>query len=94
MMVEAYLGVLELAYFEVQVAFEGLADENVWKRPTEGRLSVGELAGHIAHWEAVRLVGEGGEPEPDLAKCQVRRLAASSGTPAAAGASARAAAPR
>jgi DinB superfamily len=70
-MVEAYLGVLELGYFEVKVAFEGLADENVWKRPTEGLLSVGELAGHIAFWEAVRLAGEGGEPEPDLAKCQV-----------------------
>jgi len=71
MMVEAYLGVLELAYFEVKVAFEGLADENVWKRPTEGLLSVGELAGHIAYWEAVKLAGEGGEPEPDLAQCRV-----------------------
>jgi hypothetical protein len=77
-MVEAYLGCLELAYFEVTEAFKGLADEHVWKRPAEGLLSVGELAGHIAHWEAVRLAGEGGEPEldrgvvePDLAKCRV-----------------------
>ncbi len=70
-MVEAYLTVLELGYYEVKEAFEGLADENVWKRPTEGLLSVGELAGHIAHWEAVRLAGEGGEPWPDLAKCRV-----------------------
>src|SRR5947209_8651957 len=71
-MVEAYLGCLELAYFEAKVAFEGLADENVWKRPTEGLLSVGELAGHVTYWEAVKLAGEGGEqPQPDLAKCQV-----------------------
>lgn len=70
-MVEAYLRVLELGYYEVTFAFEGLADENVWKRPAEGVLSIGELAGHIAYWEAVKLAGEGGEPEPDLAKCRV-----------------------
>src|SRR2546427_8655843 len=70
-MIEAYLGVLELSYDEIKVAFEGLADEHVWKRPTEGLLSVGELAGHVAYWEAVKLAGEGGEPEPDLAKCRV-----------------------
>jgi uncharacterized damage-inducible protein DinB len=70
-MVEAYLGCLDLAYFEVTEAFKGLRDENVWKRPAAGLLSVGELAGHIAHWEAVRLAGEGGQPWPDLAKCRV-----------------------
>jgi DinB superfamily len=67
-MVEACLKLLELGYFEVKCAFEGLADENVWKRPAPGLLSVGELAGHIAFWEAVRLAGEG----PDPAKCGVR----------------------
>ena len=66
-MIEAYLEVLELGYFEVKEAFKGLADEHVWKRPAERLLSVGELAGHIAHWEAVRLAGEG----PDPAKCRV-----------------------
>jgi hypothetical protein len=75
-MVEAYLKVLETGYYEVQFAFEGLADEHVWKRPAEGLLSVGELAGHIAYWEAVRLAGEGADLEghvaPDLAKCRVR----------------------
>jgi len=76
---EAYLKVLDVGYFEVQEAFQGLADENVWKRPAEVLLSVGELAGHIAYWEAVRLAGEGlvsvaaagGELLPDLAKCRV-----------------------
>lgn len=71
-MLEDYLTALELGYYEVQFAFEGLADENVWKRPAEGLLSVGELAGHIAYWEAVKLAGEGGAPPtPDLAKCRV-----------------------
>lgn len=82
-MIETYLGVLEEGYYEVKFAFEGLADENVWKRPAEGLLSVGELAGHIAYWEAIKLAGEGGEPEPeangvavmpDLAKCRVSSL--------------------
>ncbi len=66
-MVEACLKLLELGYFEVKCAFEGLADENVWKRPAPGLLSVGELAGHIAFWEAVRLAGDG----PDPAQCRV-----------------------
>src|SRR5436190_4213918 len=66
-MVEAYLSVLELGHYELKIAFEGLADENVWKRPAAGLLSVGELAGHIAFWEAVRLAGEG----PDPAQCRV-----------------------
>ena len=58
-MTEAYLDVLEEGYYEVKEAFAGLANENVWKRPAEGLLSVGELAGHIAYWEAVRLGGRG-----------------------------------
>lgn len=76
--VEAYLQVLEMGYFEVTEAFKGLADENVWRRPAEGLLSAGELAGHMAYWEAVRLAGEGGEQLSDplgghryLARCRV-----------------------
>src|SRR5262249_48731193 len=64
---ETELRLVEQGYYEVKFAFEGLADENVWKRPAEGLLSVGELAGHIAYWEAVRLAGEG----EDLANCKV-----------------------
>ena len=73
-MIEAYLNVLELGYYELKFAFEGLQDENVWKRPAEGLLSVGEMAGHIAYWEAARLAGDAGwgsDGEPDLAKCRV-----------------------
>jgi hypothetical protein len=71
-MMEAYLEALELGYYEVQFAFEGLADENVWKRPADGLLSVGELAGHIAYWIAVRFAGEGGDASrPDLTACRI-----------------------
>src|ERR1051325_7041169 len=72
-MLEAYLKVLDLTFFEVQEAFKGLADENVWKRPADGLLSVGELAGHIAYWEAVRFAGEGMNEagHPDLSKVKV-----------------------
>ena len=75
MMTEAYLSALELGYFEAKEAFKGLADQNVWKRPSEGLLSVGELAGHIAYWQAVRLAGRNGEDgKPDLANCPVSSL--------------------
>ena len=62
-MVEACLKALEQGYYEVTFAFEGLADENVWKRPAAGLLSVGELAGHIAYGEALRLAGDSEAPE-------------------------------
>jgi hypothetical protein len=77
---DTYLALLELDYYELPFAFEGLADENVWKRPAPGLLSIGELAGHIAYWEAVRLASEGragmfeeGE-RLDLSKCRVKSL--------------------
>lgn len=66
-MVEASLKLLEIGYYEVKFALEGLADENVWKRPAPGLLSVGELAGHIAYGEATRLAGGG----DDLTQCRV-----------------------
>ena len=71
---DAYLEVLEDAYFEVSEAFRGLADEHVWIRPADGLLSIGEIAGHMAYWEAVKFAGEKGEPRPDLSKCKVSSL--------------------
>ena len=43
----------DTAHWEFTQVFEGLADEDVWRRPDPRILSVGELAGHIAYWEAV-----------------------------------------
>ncbi len=56
-MLEVYMKLFEQGYYEVKFAFEGLGDENVWKRPGNNLLAIGELAGHIAYWEAVRLAG-------------------------------------
>ena len=69
-MLEAYVKMLEMGYFEAKESFGGLKDENVWKRPAAGLLSVGELAGHIAYWQAIKLAGEG----EDLTKCKVSSL--------------------
>lgn len=73
-MQEAYFTMLDMCYYELKFAFDGLADEHVWARPAEGLLSVGELAGHVALWEAVKFAGEGkgGKMEPDMEKCRVR----------------------
>jgi hypothetical protein len=71
-MLEQYLAMLELGYYEAKFALEGLADKNVWQRPAAGLLSVGELAGHIALWEAVKFAGEvGDQMDPVLAKCRL-----------------------
>ncbi len=42
------LKLLELGYYELKIAFEGLADEHVWQRPAPNLLFVGEQAGHLA----------------------------------------------
>jgi uncharacterized damage-inducible protein DinB len=67
-MLQTYLNLLDLDYFELAEAFKGLKDEHVWKRPAAELLSIGELAGHVAYWEATRFSGEG----TDLAKCRVQ----------------------
>ena len=66
-MSEACLKLLDLGYYELKIAFEGLADAHVWQRPAPALLSIGELAGHLAFWEAVRLAGDG----PDPAQCRI-----------------------
>jgi hypothetical protein len=72
-MLDTHLKALDLCYFEVTEAFKGLADEHVWQRPHPKLLSVGELAGHIAYWEAVRFAGEAedGSSSRDLSTCKV-----------------------
>jgi hypothetical protein len=71
-MLETYIDLLDLAYYEATFGFDGLKDENVWKRPAPQLVSVGELAGHIAFWDAVRFAGEGGENGPFLEKCRIK----------------------
>ena len=51
-------------YRELTEAFIGLPDEDVWRRPHPTLLSIGELAGHIAYWDAVWITGSG--PNSDL----------------------------
>ena len=72
-MLEPYLDALDLCYLEVTEVFKGLADEHVWSRPAPGLLSVGELAGHVAYWEAVRFGGEAedGSSTRDLTTCKI-----------------------
>lgn len=50
---EAFLGAWDEAHWEFTLAFEGLSDEDLWKRAHPRLLSVGELAGHVAYWQSV-----------------------------------------
>jgi uncharacterized damage-inducible protein DinB len=60
------------AFWELSEAFRGLPDEDVWRRPHDRLLSIGEVAGHIVYSEAVRLTGPGADLHPDLAAVPVK----------------------
>lgn len=70
-MLDVYLEISKESYFELTEGFRGLADEHVWRRPGDGLLSIGEIAGHVAYWQAVKFAGEMGPAGPDLTKCRV-----------------------
>lgn len=38
------------ALWEYTLVFEGLNDDDVWRRPNSNLLSIGELTGHVAYW--------------------------------------------
>ncbi len=60
---QTYVDSWSEAQWELSLAFKGLSDENVWRRPHPTLLSIGELAGHIASYEAIGSVGSWGETE-------------------------------
>ncbi len=72
-LMDTYLAMLDEGYFEVGEAFKGLADDHVWQRPGHGLLSIGEIAGHVAFWEATRYASEGkdGGWDADFSTCAV-----------------------
>ncbi len=52
---ELLISALDEGHRELVIALDGLPDEDVWQRPHDSLLSVGEIVGHVAYWEAVRL---------------------------------------
>jgi uncharacterized damage-inducible protein DinB len=52
---------LDTAIWELGEGFKGLSDDDVWRRAHPRLLSVGELAAHIAYWEAKSFMGDGFE---------------------------------
>ncbi|MCW5937849.1 MAG: DinB family protein [Fimbriimonadaceae bacterium] len=55
------IAALDSAVWELSEAFKDFPDSDVWKRPDPRLLSAGELAAHIAYWEAESLLGGGFE---------------------------------
>lgn len=51
--VEALVRAWEEGHWEFTLAFERLADKDLWARPHPNLLSIGELAGHVAYNESV-----------------------------------------
>lgn len=68
---EALIGAWDEGHREFKIALEGLPNEDLWKRPHPRLLSIGELAGHIAFWEAVWTMG-GGNDRPDLEQIPIK----------------------
>ena len=56
---------------EFAIAFEGLSDADLWTRAHPRLLSVGELAGHVAYWQAVWTSGVG-DDRPDLTTLPIK----------------------
>jgi hypothetical protein len=63
-------GAWDEGHREFAIALAGLPDADLWTRPHPRLLSVGELAGHIAFWEAIRAVG--GSNQPDVEALSIR----------------------
>jgi hypothetical protein len=47
------------AHREFDIAYGGLKDSDLWVRPHPRLLSLGELAAHVAYWQAVWVMGTG-----------------------------------
>lgn len=58
------IGAWEEFHWEYSLALEGLADENVWRRPDPKLLSIGELTGHICYANAVRFLSDNADEDP------------------------------
>jgi len=54
---------LDTSIWELGEGFKGLPDGDLWKRPHPKLLSIGEIAAHIAYWEAKSFFGEGFQSE-------------------------------
>ncbi len=60
--IEALVKAWDEGAWEFTLVFEGLSDADLWKRAHPGLLSIGELAGHVAYWDAV--IVQGGVESP------------------------------
>lgn len=55
---DALVEVWDTGHWELGEAFKGLDDASAWVRAHPNLLSIGEIAAHIAYWEAVKFVGK------------------------------------
>jgi hypothetical protein len=63
--VEPLIKAWDEAIWEYSLVFEGLKDEDVWKRAHPRLLSIGELTAHVAYYEPRALTGPALIPEGD-----------------------------
>lgn len=56
---------------EFAIAMGGVPEADLWTRPHPRLLSIGEIAGHIAYWQAVWILG-GGNSKPELSTLPIQ----------------------
>ena len=56
---------------EFAISMGNIPSEDLWKRPHPRLLSVGEIAGHVAYWQAVWGTGEGND-RPDVSTLPIQ----------------------
>ena len=56
---------------EFKISMGGVPEGDLWKRAHPRLLSLGELAAHVAYWQAVWIMG-GGDHSPDLGQLPVQ----------------------
>ncbi|MCW5938330.1 MAG: DinB family protein [Fimbriimonadaceae bacterium] len=61
---QAVVDTWDMGHWELGEVLEGLADEDLWRRPHPKHLSIGEMMGHMAYWEATRFTGALVENDP------------------------------
>jgi hypothetical protein len=59
------------AHREFAIALGDFPEADLWRRAHPRLLSVGELAGHVAYWQAVWVMG-GGNDRPDLDRLPIQ----------------------
>lgn len=62
------------ALWEFTLVFNGLSDEDVWRRPSPQLLSIGELTAHVCYYEAVMTTDPAPTPKGSIDQIPIKSI--------------------